>query len=173
MAIIVKNLGSNILNAGPLVLLYFLSITEVDTHFSNYFEILSFNLQMIIIYYWVLRNASILGYGHIFFAGIINDVIMSLSLGTSGLGYLITAFVASYISSVTVIISLFTDWFTFIVALFFSNFVYFVLIVNFTELNMNYAELFYNTLFTFIFYPFFWLLFNSYISITGLKTNEG
>ena len=172
MAIIVKNLGSNILNAGPLVLLYFLSITEVDTHFSNYFEILSFNLQMIIIYYWVLRNASILGYGHIFFAGIINDVIMSLSLGTSGLGYLITAFVASYISSVTVKISLFTDWFTFLIAIFFSNLTYYILIINFSTLAVNYTDLFYNSFFTFLFYPLFWLFFNYYKHFISIKKND-
>jgi len=172
MAIIVKNIGSNILNAGPLALLYFLSITEVDTHFSNYFEILSFNLQMIIIYYWVLRNASILGYGHIFFAGIINDVIMSLSLGTSGLGYLITAFVASYISSVTVKINLFTDWFTFLIAIFFSNLTYYILTINFSTLAVNYTDLFYNSFFTFLFYPLFWLIFNYYKYFISIKKND-
>lgn len=168
-----EKLSSKIKYLFPIILLYYFSISEIDTVFSNYFEILSFNLQLIIVYFWVLRNPSILGYGNIFFAGIINDVIMSSQLGTSSLTYLTVSLVASYIRAMTVKITLFTDWFTFIVALFFSNFVYFVLIVNFTELNMNYAELFYNTLFTFIFYPFFWLLFNSYISITGLKTNEG
>ena len=168
-----EKLSSKIKYLFPIILLYYFSISEIDTVFSNYFEILSFNLQLIIVYFWVLRNPSILGYGNIFFAGIINDVIMSSQLGTSSLTYLTVSLVASYIRAMTVKITLFTDWFTFIVALFFSNFVYFVLIVNFTELNMNYTELFYNTLFTFIFYPFFWLLFNSYISITGLKNNEG
>ena len=172
MAIIFKNLKANIFNAGPVLLLYFLSITEMDTNFSNYFEILSFNLQMIIIYYWVLRSPSILGYGHIFFAGIINDVIMSLPLGTSALSYLITAFVATYISSVTVKMSLFTDWFTFLIAIFFSNLIYYILIINFSSLGVNYSDLFYNSLFTFLFYPLLWTFFNYYKYTLTIKKDD-
>ena len=74
MAVIYKNFRSVVLNSGPLILLYYLSISEIDTQFSNLFEILSFNLQIIIIYYWFLKDASILGSGHVFLAGIINDV---------------------------------------------------------------------------------------------------
>ena len=73
MAVIYKNYRSVVLNSGPLILLYYLSISEIDTQFSNLFEILSFNLQIIIIYYWFLKDASILGSGHVFLAGIIND----------------------------------------------------------------------------------------------------
>ena len=76
MAILYKNLRSSIINSIPLITLYYLSISEIDTHFSNMFEILSFNLQIIIIYYWMLKNSSVLGNGHIFFAGIINDAVM-------------------------------------------------------------------------------------------------
>ena len=54
-----------------------------------------------------------MGNGHIFFAGIINDVVMGLPLGISSISYLTVSFVASYIRQVTVNISLFTDWFTF------------------------------------------------------------
>ena len=55
------------INFGPLIRLYYLSISEVDTHFENYFEILSFNIQLIIIYFWVLKSPLLLGNGHIFF----------------------------------------------------------------------------------------------------------
>ena len=79
------------------------------------------NLQIIIIYYWFLKDASILGSGHVFLAGIINDVVMGLPLGLSSISYLIVAFIATYIKNVTVNFSLFTDWFTFILAIFFSN----------------------------------------------------
>ena len=146
----------------PIILLYFLSITELDTEFSNYFEILSFNLQLIIVYYWMLKNPSILGNGHIFFAGILNDIVMGLPMGTSPLVYLITSFVASYVREVTVNISLFTDWFTFIVAIFFSNLTFYILINNFSELNLTYTKLFYNSFFTFLLFPFFWFIFNQY-----------
>ena len=43
---------NKLLGLGPLILLYYLSISEVDSHFENYFEILSFNIQLIIIYFF-------------------------------------------------------------------------------------------------------------------------
>ena len=172
MAILYKNLRSSIINSIPLITLYYLSISEIDTHFSNMFEILSFNLQIIIIYYWMLKNSSVLGNGHIFFAGIINDAVMGLPLGISSISYLTVSFVASYIRQVTVNMSLFTDWFTFILAIFFSNLVYLVLILNFSDLQISYVDMSYNALFTFLFYPFIWTIFNFYKKIMLLRADD-
>ena len=172
MAILYKNLRSNIINSFPLITLYYLSISEIDTHFSNMFEILSFNLQIIIIYYWMLKNSSVLGNGHIFFAGIINDVVMGLPLGISSISYLTVSFTASYVRQVTVNMSLFTDWFTFLLAIFFSNLVYLILIINFSTLQISYVDVSYNAFFTFLFYPFIWTIFNFYKQIMVLKTDD-
>ncbi len=172
MAIIYKNLREHIVNVIPLIILYYLSISEIDTHFSNFFEILSFNLQIIIIYYWMLKNSSILGNGHIFFAGIINDVVMGLPLGISAISYLTVSFVASYVRQVTVNISLFTDWFTFLIALFFSNLVYIILASNFSNIQVSFVEISYNAFFTFLFYPFIWMIFNFYKKIMILRIDD-
>lgn len=172
MAIVYRNIRKQISYILPIFLLYFLSITELDTQFSNYFEILSFNLQLIIIYYWMLKNPTVLGNGHVFFAGIINDVIMALPLGTSAICYLVVSFVASYIRQVTVNTSIFTDWFTFLIAIFFSNLTFLILLTKFTNLNITYTELFYNSFFTFLFYPIFWLIFKQYKSITNIPSDE-
>ena len=172
MAIIYKNFRASVVNILPLLILYYLSISEIDTHFSNMFEILSFNLQIIIIYYWMLKNSSVLGNGHIFFAGILNDVVMGLPLGISSISYLTVSLVASYIRQVTVNISLFTDWFTFLLAIFFSNLVYLVLILNFTNLQISYVDVSYNAFFTFLFYPFIWTIFNFYQKIMILRNDD-
>ena len=172
MALIYKLFKIKFLNFAPLFLLYFLSVTEIDTEFSNYFEILSFNLQLIVIYYWTLKDSSILGNGHIFFAGIINDVIMGLPMGLSALSYLITALVALYIKNVTVKTTFFTDWFTFVIAIFFSNLGYLILVFNFTDLNLTYVNLFYNSFFTFLFYPIFWFIFDIYRSMIGVVSHD-
>tara|TARA_B100001121_G_scaffold246743_1_gene221957 strand:- start:918 stop:1436 length:519 start_codon:yes stop_codon:yes gene_type:complete len=172
MAILYKNLRSSLINSFPLITLYYLSISEIDTHFSNMFEILSFNLQIIIIYYWMLKNSSVLGNGHIFFAGIINDVVMGLPLGISSISYLTVSFVASYIRQVTVNMSLFTDWFTFVLAIFFSNLIYLVLIINFSDLQLSYVDISYNAFFTFLFYPFIWAIFNFYKKIMYLRADD-
>ena len=152
MALLYKNFKVSLINSAPLLLLYYLSISEIDTQFSNMFEILSFNLQIIIIYYWTLKDESIIGTGHIFFVGIINDVVMGLPLGLSAITYLVVSFVGNYVKNVTVNFSLFTDWFTFLIAIFFSNLSFMLLIYNFTDLQLSYSEMFYNSFFTFLFF---------------------
>ena len=159
MAIAVQSFKKNFVGLAPIILLYFLSISEI-------------NLQLIIIYYWMLKDQSILGNGHVFFAGIINDVVSGLPLGVSALTYLAVSFVAMYVKNVTVNITLFTDWFTFLIAVFFSNLTFLILIYNFTELSVTYTEIFYNSFFTLLFYPLFWLIFNIYRSIAGMKNYD-
>ena len=154
-----------IINLGPLLLLYYLSISEIDTHFENFFEILSFNIQLIIIYFWVLKRPEALGSGHIFFAGLLNDVVMGFPLGLSSLSYLIISLVATYIKNMTVNTRITTDWFTFFIAIFFSNLTFFILLSNFSEIRVSVTEVSYNTFFTLIFFPFFWFLFTYYNSI--------
>ena len=160
-----------IINLGPIILLYYLSISEVDTHFENYFEILSFNIQLIIVYFWVLKRSELLGNGHIFFAGLINDVVLGFPLGLSSLSYLIAALVATYIKNMSVHTTLTSDWFTFLVALILSNFTFGILAHKFSDISINTTEIFYNTFFTLIFFPFFWFLFSYYDSIVRVNKN--
>ena len=91
MAILFKNFRTGIINSFPLIILYYLSISEIDTHFSNMFEILSFNLQIIIIYYWMLKNSNVLGNGHIFFAGI-NTISTNKEIWVVSMGHLMGLF---------------------------------------------------------------------------------
>ena len=160
-----------LINLGPLILLYYLSVSEIDTHFENFFEILSFNIQLIIIYFWVSKRPEVLGSGHIFFAGLINDVVMGFPLGLSSLSYLVVSFVALYVKNMTVNTRITTDWFTFFIAIFFSNISLFILLSNFSEVAISFTEISYNTFFTLIFFPFFWFLFTSYNSIITTGKN--
>ena len=168
-------LGSKItrktINLGPLILLYYLSISEIDTYFENYFEILSFNIQLIIIYFWSLKRPEVLGNGHIFFAGLINDVVVGLPLGLSSMTYLITSLVAAYVKNMTVNTRITTDWFTFFIAITFSNLLLLILLTNFSEITISFIDMSYNTFFTLIFFPFFWFLFVYYNSIIASGKN--
>ena len=47
---------NKIFNAGPLILLYYLSISEIDTNLEKVFEIFTFNLPIIIIFFWILKR---------------------------------------------------------------------------------------------------------------------
>ena len=165
------NTISKVINLGPLILLYYLSVSEIDSHFENYFEILSFNIQLIIIYFWVSKRPEALGNGHIFFAGLINDVVIGFPLGLSSLSYLVVSFVATYVKNMTVNTRITTDWFTFFIAIFFSNVIFFVLLTNFSETTVSITEMSYNTFFTLLFFPFFWFIFTYYNSIITTGKN--
>jgi len=171
MAINVKAIKETFLRFLPLVLLIYICISEFHTQFF-YWKIFSFNFQFIIIYYWILRDPSILGYGFVFLCGITNDVVLSLPLGTSALSYLFISLVAAYVRNATVRSTLFTDWFTFIIAIIIGNFITYSLLSKFSEIQMQYIPMFYNSLFTFILYPLFWALFEIYRRLINLRTYD-
>ena len=86
----------------PVILLYFLSFSSFESlkQFPN-LVLFSFNFHMIIIYFYILKFPEYLGIGHIFVAGIINDVVIGTPLGSSSLSFLIMCFFTTYIKNVT------------------------------------------------------------------------
>ncbi len=171
MALSIRELKEAFFRSAPLILLIYICISEFHTQFYLW-NIFSFNFQFIIIYYWILRDPSILGYGFVFLCGLINDVVLSLPLGTSPLAYLFVSLVAAYVRNATVRSSLFTDWFTFIIAILIGNFITFFLLRNFFDVKIEYVAMFYNSLFTFILYPFFWAIFELYKRSIALRTHD-
>ena len=157
-----------IYNAGPLLLLYYLCISEVDTNLEKVFEIFTLNFQIILIYFWVLKRPEIMANGHIFLAGLINDVVMGFPLGISSLSYLIIIFVGTYVRNKSVNTTIASDWFTFFIAMIFSNLLFFSLINNFSDLQFSFSKIGYNIFFTIFMFPIFWFLFNIYqMSLIG------
>ena len=158
-----KNIINILLGSFPIILLYILSFNSFEglKEFENII-LVSFNLQMIIIYIYVLKFQEYIGFGHIFLAGLINDVVIGTPLGTSSLTYLMLCFFTSYIRNVTLRSKMTTDWFTFIPAIFFSNLIYFIIINNFSHLSFYYIELLRSSFFTFLFFPIFYYLFSHY-----------
>ena len=156
------NMLNKIYAAGPLILLYYLSISEVDANLENFLDIFSINLQIIIIYFWMIKRPSLMGTGHIFVTGLINDVVMGFPLGISSLSYLVVCFVGNYVRNKSVNTTLASDWFTFLIALLFSNLLFFSLINNFSDLVIPFSKIGYNTFFTLFLFPIFWFLFNIY-----------
>ena len=159
---------NKIYNSGPLILLYYLCISEVDTNLEKVFEIFTLNFQIILIYFWVLKKPELMANGHIFLAGLINDVVMGFPLGISSLSYLIIIFVGTYVRNKSVNTTIASDWFTFFMAMIFSNLLFFSLLNNFSDLEFSYSKIGYNMFFTLFMFPIFWLLFNIYqISFIG------
>ena len=156
------NILNKIYAAGPLILLYYLSISEVDANLENFLDIFSINLQIIIIYFWMIKRPALMGTGHIFVAGLINDVVMGFPLGISSLSYLLVCFVGNYVRNKSVNTTIASDWVTFLIALLLSNLLFFLLINNFSDLSISYSKIAYNTFFTLFLFPIFWFLFNVY-----------
>ena len=155
MAYALKNIRIKFFEILPIIFLFFISFNGNSIIDLNFFSI---SLHYIIVYYWVLRQPGTLGYGFIFIAGIITDVILGLPMGISSLSYLAIATLAAYTRIVTVRISLLTDWFTFVPALLTANFTYF-LVLYFNDMPVNYLSLLLGALFTFLLYPFLWFIF--------------
>ena len=164
MAINYRIYKKNLINLGPIILFYILSITEIQTSFQHfYLNFFSFNLQMMIIYFFVLKCPQLIGFGHIFFASLINDVVLGLPMGTSSIVYLLLAFITTYIRNATLAPRMVTDWFAFIPAILIPNIIYFVIITKFSNFNLSYIEILQNSFFTFLFYPVIYQFFKYYL----------
>ena len=158
MRIFKSNLIGRFFSFIPLLILIFLAFSETDFNFEK-LSFLSFNLIYILIFYWVLKNPDILGYGFIFLAGIINDVVVGLPIGISSVTYLILAGFAAYLRYLTVQPSLIYDWIIFIPSIAVTNSIYFYILRMFFNIDVNYIALLLNTGVTILFYPIIGILF--------------
>ena len=66
-----------LLNSFPIILLFFFALTGYSFSFQIFKINISFNFIHLIVFYWVLRKPEMLGYGLIFFSGVINDVVQN------------------------------------------------------------------------------------------------
>ena len=156
-----KEIKLKIIDLLPLLLLFLISLNGSSVISIKIFSI---NIHYILVYFWVLRSPDTLGYGFIFLAGIISDVILGFPLGISSLSLLVVAGTAAYIRVVTVRITLINDWISFVPAILFANFIYFISLY-FTDYNIDYFYLFKNSVSTFIFYPILWVVFSLILNL--------
>ena len=170
MASFKRNFFSRFISLIPLLILFFLAFSETDFNFEK-LSFLSFNLIYIIIFYWVLKNPDILGYGFIFLAGIVNDVVIGLPIGVSSVTYLILAGFAAYIRHLTVQPSLIYDWIVFVPSIAVTNSVYFYILRIFFDIKINYVALVLNTGVTILLYPVVGFLFSFVVKIIIMKKN--
>ena len=167
MALLFKRIKFKFFELIPILLLFFISLNGNSIIDFKFFSI---NVHYILVYYWVLRNPHILGYGFIFLSGIITDVVFGLPMGVTALTLLIIAAVATYVRVVTVRVSLLSDWMSFIPALLIANLIYFVALY-FSNYSIDYLYFFKNSIFTFTFFPFLWVIFGVLINFIKSGSN--
>ena len=160
---------NNLLRLGPLIILYISVLNEIDL---NYLKIFSLNFPFILIYYWSLRKSESLGYGYIFVAGLINDVVTGLPIGISSFNYLLICGFAAYLRTITLRPNLVKDWFFFLFTILVVNSLSYSALYIFFSIDLNYNNLFINIFFTFIFYIIFANLFLIYQNKFFKETND-
>jgi len=165
-----RNFINRFYNLIPLMILFFFVISDIDIDLKK-LNFLSFNPIYIFIFYWVLKNPNILGYGFIFLAGIINDVVVGLPIGVSSFTYLILSGFAAYIRYLTVQPSLIYDWIVFIPSVAVTNSAYYYILGIFFDINVDYIPLSLNTGITILFYPIVGILFNFFSKIIIVEKN--
>jgi rod shape-determining protein MreD len=159
-----KNFFRAIINNIPVILLLISVLNEFN---FNYLELsyFSFDFPFILIFYWSLKKNEILGYGLIFIAGMINDVVVGLPIGISSLSYLFICVFASYLRNITLRPSLIKDWIFFLFTIFFIKSLIHLLLVLFFSFELSYIILITNLFFTFLMYYFLSHLFRLYYRI--------
>ena len=164
-----KNLIYNFLKLAPLVLLYISVLNDFDFNFIKYF---SFNFPFILIYYWSLKKSDSLGYGYIFIAGLINDVVVGFPVGFTSINYLLICGFAAYLRNITLRPRLIQDWFFFFFTILVVNSLGYIVLSSLLSITVDYVSLFYNTFFTFMFYLVFANLFQIYQKAIFKESND-
>ena len=154
-----SSIGNQILLYLPLLLLFISVFNEFDFNYLK-IENFSFNFAYILIFYWTLRNPDRLGYLAIFFAGIINDVVIAIPLGISSFCYLLLCTVTAYMRNITLNPNFVKDWFSFLFVIILINSIQVITLDLIFVLEIEYMRYLTNTGFTFLFYPAFFVLFN-------------
>ena len=145
----------------PLILLFISVLNEFDFNYLS-IKYFSFNFPFILIYYWSLKKSESLGYGYIFIAGLINDAVVGFPIGFSSVNYLLICGFAAYLRNITLRPRLIQDWLFFLFTILVVNSISYIVLESFFSTSMNFVYLFFNTIFTFLFYLIFANLFEIY-----------
>ncbi len=138
----------------PLLILFFSVFNEFDFNYLK-LDYFSFNFVHLIIFFWTLRNPDHLGYLPIFFAGIINDVIIGIPIGISSLCYLLICAVTGYIRNITLSPNFIKDWISLLFTILLINSIQVIILDLIFLIQVEYMDYLINSGFTFLFYPIF------------------
>jgi rod shape-determining protein MreD len=164
-----KKIIDNLLRLAPLIILFISVLNEID---FNYIKVFSLNFPFILIFYWSLKKSESLGYGYIFVAGLINDVVTGFPIGISSFNYLLICGFAAYLRTITIRPNLIKDWFFFLFTILVVNSLSYSILNLFFAIDLNYNNLFINIFFTFIFYIIFANIFMIYQKAFFKENND-
>ena len=164
----IKKIYHSFIHTFPLILLFFLAFTGFDFSFFLFGNNYYFNFIYAVIFYWVLKKPERLGYGLIFLAGIINDVVQNFPIGISSINYLFLCAIAAFIRSRIIMPSLLYDWIFFLVGILIVSSVNYTILTLIFEYPIKYGILMFGSFITFIIYPILSKLFDK-INLIDLR----
>ena len=143
----------------PILMLFFSVFNEFDFNYLK-LDYFSFNFVHLLIFFWTLRNPDHLGYLAIFFAGIINDVVIGIPIGISSFCYLLLCSVTAYIRNITLSPNFIKDWISLLFTILLINSIQVIILDLIFLIQVDYMNYLINSGFTFLFYPIFFIIFN-------------
>ena len=155
----------NIIHTFPLILLFVLAFTGFDLSFFLFGNNYYFNFIYAVIFYWVLKKPDRLGYGLIFLAGIINDVVQNFPIGISSINYLLLCSIAAFLRTRTLMPNLLYDWIFYLIAILIISSVNYITLTLIFEYPIKYGTLMFSAFITFLIYPILSKLFDRIILI--------
>ena len=155
----------------PILILFFSVFNEFDFNYLK-LDYFSFNFVHLLIFFWTLRNPDHLGYLAIFFAGIINDVVVGIPIGISSFCYLVLCSVTAYIRNITLSPNFIKDWISLLFTILLINSIQVIILDLIFLIQVDYMNYLINTGFTFLFYPIFFIIFNFLNARITKQTND-
>ena len=136
-----KRAYKSFIHSFPILLLFFIAFTGFDLSFFFLNISFSFNFIYILIFFWILKKPERLGYGLVFFAGIINDVVQNFPIGVSSINYLLLCSIALFVRSRTLMPNLIYDWVFFVVAILIISSIHYSILTVIFDIPIRYGVL--------------------------------
>ena len=154
-----NNIAQSLYSFTPVILLFISVLNEIDFNYSG-LKYFSFNFAYILIFYYNLKKSEGLGFGLVFIAGLLNDVVIGMPIGLSSLTYLLLCGAASYLRNITLRPNLMKDCIFFLMTILTLNSLSFLILNFIFSYELNYLDQVINIIFTFTFYLIFSYFFN-------------
>ena len=150
---IINKTYSTFLAIFPVIILFISVLANSKYNFSYDDNFLSFNISYIIVFFWSLKRPEYLGYGFIFLAGILNDVIQNNPLGISSIEYLSICVLTAFVRRRIILQNLIYDWVFFLISILIVGSINYIILVYVFNIPIVYNSLLLGLFATFLIYP--------------------